>query len=269
MLVLALALSLGAAQERGRLGRFEEPFRDRDRRERREEEDAFLQEAQSRREAQESYFSPSGEERPAPALEALGTALLYPVLDHGLRFDAFPYATGRGGYFLGRAQSDRELAVEFRPYWLRVEHDLSAFGLMGAARVGSGSDLRFDILQYAESVDGHRERLTIQEYQLNYGPGEGPRDYHWTLGWGVASLSGEETHTGFSMQGALEWFPARPLSFRAQAAFIVFSRAQMADVQAEARLHLHRWALTLGVRSVRNSEGDHLTAPLVGVTVWF
>jgi len=264
---LVLGLLAATAQGKGRLREFEEPLRtgrDSDTSDSRREQD---QDPHRGHRAHEPYFQ--HQEWPSSRDEAdCEDILLYPCVDHGLRFDDYPYARHRR-FFLTQDSSGRDWSLDLRPYAIRLEHDLLAFGLTGTARYASGGDFRLDFVEYREDVGGRTDRLTLQTYEVNYGPGLGPRSYHWTFGWGVAVLEGEETHAGLSIQGAADWFPAPPISLRAHAAWLIFSRSTMADLQAEARLHWNRFALGLGFRSLVNSVGDSLTGPFVSLTVWF
>ena len=71
------------------------------------------------------------------------------------------------------------------------------------------------------------------------------------------------------MESGLEWFPVYPLSIRLSGGFAPFEYASVTDLQAEVRVHVHRFSLSAGVRSLINSEGDDLTGLMVGIGVWF
>lgn len=261
----ACSLILGLLAQ-GRLREFEQPLRsggDRDTGETRRQEE------QDRSSEDRSPYLQEPERTSRNDRDFLD-GLFYPCLDHGLRFDDFPYAREkRRFFFLSDDSSSREWSLDLQPYALRLEHDVLAFGLTGKARYSSGGDFRFDLVQFQERVGGGTDRLTLQTYEVNYGPGPGRRDHQWTLGWGVAVLEGQETHAGVSLQGAIDWFPLPPLSLRVHAAALVFSGSTILDVQAEVGFHWNRFALGLGFRTLVNSQGDDLTGPMASLTVWF
>ena len=193
-----------------------------------------------------------------------------------LRFATFPYEEShddelppRRNYFLGSVESDRRVAGDLRSSYMRVDDDLSSWGLAGQVRFSQGLDLDFDIAYFVEQLEGRRDRLTLQDYCLNWGPAFPLDDFHVSVGAGLAVLRGEESHAGISFQAAAEWYPVEPVSLRALVGWMGFEEASLTDLQFEARIHIGRFALTAGVRSLINSEGDDLTGPMVGLGIWF
>lgn len=214
--------------------------------------------------------------------ELLDVALqlaLYPVFDHDLRFQDYPYSRGR--CYFRKHQHFEYLEETEEKMWsadLRlqagyVDHDTSFYGASGSFRWASGGDFRFDVTQYRERFSGADDRLTLQEYELNYGLGPvggNSRSVQATLGWGVGVLDLQDfTDAGLSLQSNVLWFPGFNTSLRAHAGFIAFSSATLADLQLEAGYHVGRFAFTLGVRSLLNNHGEDLTGPMVGAAIFF
>ena len=264
-IVLAFAWAIpsieafGQGRKGGSLGEFEAPFRDDSDRSSSDQDDS---------DDDDDY------ERDYSSSESGGGSLFV----GSLRFDTYPYAREirfldlirhSPNYFLTRSNSERYFAADFRSYYMRVEHDLDAYGVAGRGRSGAGVDVRFDVSQYRERIGGRTDRLTFHEYVVDLVPWPGPRNASWSFGAGAAVLEGEETHSGFLLQTGFEWFPAYPLSFRLSGGLATFETASITDLQVEARVHLHRFALSAGVRSLINSEGDDLTGVMLGIGIWF
>lgn len=295
-LVLGLLASSAAEpmmQSRGRLRGFEEPFRggggssgggsssQDSGGSRRDRSSDDYDDSSSSSSYQDDYWGSRSTSRGGGGGTSFGDAgplwlLFYPFLDHRLRYEDYPYAwdpledEGRlGVYYLSDTMSTKEWSLELRPYSLRIDKDLFALGLSGTARNGSGGNFRFDVAQYREDIGDRTDRLMLHKYEYNFGPGRGPRNFHWTFGFGLGILDGVETHPGFEIQAAGEWYPFEPLSVRAGAAWIFFEEAGLGDFEAEARIHINRFAFGVGVRSIVNSDGDDLTGPMVSLAVWF
>ena len=132
-----------------------------------------------------------------PIFKGFEFLFTYPFYDNQLRFDAYPYA-GEEDFFMELPDSGKWLAFEAHAYFLRVEHDLQAYGLAGTARFVSGVDLHFDVSQYRERFDGRTDRLTFQQYHVNYDrlPSMGKEIFwypyseklHNTLRWAMRKL---------------------------------------------------------------------------------
>jgi hypothetical protein len=205
----------------------------------------------------------------------------YPFRDHDLRFDDFPYAHGEK-YFLGRRPADedkfhamheRKVAFEAGFEYGRMKTDRTSLALRGAARFASGCDLSIDVSRFLEDADDGTERLTLQQYHLNIGRRgtEGGRSYQISAGLGLGILEGEGvSDVGFSLRGALVLYPEAPFSARLSATISFFEDATLNDFRAEIGLHLDRFALLGGVRSLISSEeGNDLTGPTIGAVVFF
>ena len=205
----------------------------------------------------------------------------YPFCDHGLRFDAYPYARGRKFFRSYHAQDqeqswqaqDAEFAFEAAVTVGRVEHDLWSVGFRGIFRLPSGCDFSLDTSQYVEDVDNGTDRLALTQFQFNIG-GAGQakfRSFQWSAGFGVATLDGEDvSDVGASLQAALVLYPMEPISLRFSFAAIAFESATLNDFRAELGFHIGRYALTAGVRSLVSSRGgDDLTGPTLGLSVFF
>ena len=200
--------------------------------------------------------------------DAAGEFFAYPFLDHNLRFDDYPYAGGTDEYFLaGQGQS---LALETRSSYSRIDHDLYAIGLGGTLFLGSGADFTYQITQYVEELQNTTDRLTLQQIEFNYGPGaSASRNFHWSIGWGIATLESAGQNTGLSLQATVRVFLHQPLSLRFHASAMAIDSATLNDLQAEIRYHVDQFAVSLGMRTLINSQGDELTGPTVGVDFWF
>ena len=192
----------------------------------------------------------------------------YPFMDHNLRFDEYPYANGSDSYFL--AGEGQPLALETRTSYSRVDHDLYAMSLGGTLFLGSGADFTYQITQYVEELQNTTDRLTLQQIEFNYGPGaSASRNFHWSIGWGIATLEGADQDTGLSLQATVRVFLHQPLSLRFHASAMAIDSATLNDLQAEIRYHVDQFAVSLGMRTLINSQGDELTGPTVGVDFWF
>jgi len=202
----------------------------------------------------------------APVLEPLVT---YPFIDHGQRFDTYPYDHHEDTYFLTKGESPKGFALEFDLYTVRVEHDLWGTGFTGSARLQSGGEFVYDVIQYREKVGSDTDRLTLNKFMFNYGPGVGFGNVHWSLGWGFSFLDGVNNYSALSLGTAVEWFPMDPISFRVQGETLFFSNATLFDLRAEGRIHWNRFSLDLGIRSLITSGGTDLTGPSIGLSVWF
>jgi hypothetical protein len=47
-----------------------------------------------------------------------------------------------------------------------------------------------------------------------------------------------------------------------------FGSESVADLRGELGIHLHRFALTLGVRSVLRTDGDDFVGPTFGIAIF-
>ena len=136
-----------------------------------------------------------------PVLEFVARwTILYPFLDNGLRYGAFPYAD-ENDYFLDSQQSQKMAAGQINLRFIRVDDGLIAYGGGAALRLPSGFHFSLDVTQYREEVAGRVDLLTFEKFQFNYGPGDGPgpRNWQWTLGWGICGLTGVDDHLGGSI----------------------------------------------------------------------
>lgn len=201
--------------------------------------------------------------------DTVGWLFLHPFTDQALRFDDYPYGSGRR-YFLRSDDTDKELAWEPRARWIRIDHDLDAMGLGGTMRLPSGCDFTFDVTRYHERLPGTDDVLTLQKYEINYGMGgTRARALQWTLGWGVAALTGVGSDLAFSLQSAVQWMAAEPLSVRFEIAVISFEGGSLTDLDLEVRWHVSRAAVSLGYRSLIISGGPDLSGPSLGLAVFF
>jgi hypothetical protein len=274
LFLLALLLGCPAAEaqdKKGKLDDFEEPYREKkEKKERKQEKSDDSRSSDDDDDDDDGIFESMLASMMEPVFdEVIVPVVGYPFIDHEMRFDDYPYATEGLLFYPGVDRSDKMFAAEINPYYLRIEHDLWAYGVEADVFLYSGADFRFDIVQYVEDLDGDTDRLTVQQYQVNYGLGGEPRNFQITVGWGVGVMKGRSLHTAFSMQAAFHLFAPEPLSFRASVALMSFTGRTMTDVEAEVRLHYNRFCLTLGLRSLINSRGDDLTGPSAGFMVWF
>lgn len=201
--------------------------------------------------------------------EFLALPFKYAFSDQGMRFDDYPYAHGRK-YFQTGNRTEKLAAFDSSLTLGRIEHDIWSLGLGGTIRWTSGCDFHFDITQIVEDVDGGTDRLTLQQYQLNFGGHGKPRSFQVSFGLGLAVLQGEEvSDVGPSIQASLIQFPREPFSLRISAAIMGFSSATLTDLRAEVGVHWDRFAVTAGVRSLLSSGGEDLTGPTIGFVVFF
>ncbi|HKS16970.1 MAG TPA: hypothetical protein VJU16_06635 [Planctomycetota bacterium] len=207
--------------------------------------------------------------------------LAYPFLDNGLRFDSYPYARGRKYFRSIRRIQEGESLEAPAPYLAfetevtvgRVEHDLWSTGVRAMLRLPSGCDFAIDWSRYTEVVDDGTDHLSLTQFQFNIG-GAGrakSRSYQWSAGFGLATLDGEDvSDVGASLQAALVLYPAEPFSLRFSAAAIAFEHATLNDLRAEVGIHVGRFAIMAGFRSLISSRGgDDLTGPTLGIAMFF
>jgi hypothetical protein len=200
---------------------------------------------------------------------SLADFFFYPAIDHGLRFQDYPYAESER-YFSADPLADKTLAVRLATTAARIERDLWSLDFDGALSWSSGCEFRFNVTQLAEKVDDGVDRLTLQQYHLSFGGCAGPRNIDFSIGFGVSALKGEEvSDSGPSFQGAMTWYPLEPFSLRVSAGFVKFSEASLIDFRAEAAFHVGRLAVTGGVRSLISTGGEDLTGPTLGLAVFF
>jgi hypothetical protein len=188
----------------------------------------------------------------------------YGFSDQGLRFDEHPYAGGSRKYFMHEVDSMKGMAAEFDLRVGRIEHDLWSVGVDGTFRLASGCDLNFDITQYQEDTETGTDRLTLHQYAFNFGArGEPPRTHQ-------ALFRGEEsTDAGPLFQVDFIHFPARPFSLKYHVGLMLFSGATLTDLSFELGVHIDRFAVTFGVKSLLSSEGEDLTGPTLGFALFF
>ena len=273
-----LTFPVGETSAQSKLGKFEKPFRKKDSSNGRKKSSSSP-EYHDHGERHPTHFYDHAHSQyssgPAPAYYGpRGGGLSW--IGSNLRFAAFPYEEShdddllpRSNYFLKPVESNRRVAGDLRSSYLRVDDEISSWGMAGQVRFSQGVDLDFDIAYFIERMEGSRDRLTLQDYCLNWGPAFPMDDFHVSVGAGLAMLRGEESHAGISFQAVAEWYPVEPVSLRALVGWMGFEEGSLTDLQLEARIHIGQFALTAGVRSLINSEGDDLTGPMVGLGIWF
>jgi hypothetical protein len=199
-------------------------------------------------------------------LYPLYAPIVYIVEDRGRRFGWFPYFDDKP-YYLD--QGRKTLALQFSSSAGRIDSGVRSLNFEGVMSWASSCDLRFDIQEFQEEVEGGTDRLELQQYQLNFSLTPGAGDVNFSLGLGVAALDGDlASETGFTTQANLLWFPAKPFSLRLYAGHILFEDASVGDLRLEAGIHFHRFVLTAGMRSLI-TEGEDLTGPTLGISVFF
>ena len=223
---------------------------------------------------------PSGEGTPDPLksgpqapredpLKKIGEFLTHPFRDHGRRFDLYPYA-GDGPYFLTSRLSTKTYAGMMEQTFGRITHDLLSFGTEVMMSWSAGCDARIDSLNFEEIVDGRSVRTQVHHVHLDIGTFADPSPVDYTLGFGIGALDSEDSNdVGPSLRAAIRAFPVRPFSFRLDAVASWFPDETIADLRAEIGFHVHRFALTLGVRGLVRSEGDDWIGPGLGVALYF
>jgi len=210
--------------------------------------------------------APSPQEDP---LKAIGRVLGHPFRDNGRRFDAFPYA-GDGPYFLTSRHSDKMYAVMMETTFGRVEHDLWSFGTEVMVSWSAGCDARIDTLAFEEEVERGTEKTQLSHIHLDIGGYEGANRSDYSLGFGFGALDTEDSNDfGPSLRAAYRSYPVRPFSFRLDVVGTWFGSESVADLRGEVGIHLHRFALTFGVRSVLRTDGDDFVGPTLGAGVFF
>src|SRR5688572_16899660 len=107
----------------------------------------------------------------------------------------------------------------------------------------SGCDFNLNVTHFQERVDGGTDRLTVQQYGLNFGPKGHDRSYHVSIGGGLAIFNGEESSDyGAMLQVDFIHFPARPFSVKYHAGFMIFSDATVTDLSLDIGVHAGRVA---------------------------
>lgn len=263
---LAAFLSLPAFQndDKDRLKRFEEPYKDKKDKQDPPKKDSDV-------DVRASFEADFDDEDEGICEFLFEWTIGYPFHDTGMRYDAFPYARQGTDYFLRRFEETKALAFESRFQVGRVEHDLLSYGGSGELRLPTGSSISFDVVRYLESQTGRDDRLTLQEYAINFGLAGPRRPFQVTLGLlGVGYLQGDGFgKASFLLQVDGDWFVTAPFRIHARAGQMWFSGERMNDLRLEAGIHVHRLAFLIGVRSLINSRGDDLTGPTIGLELWF
>jgi hypothetical protein len=264
--ILAAVFSLPALQndDKDRLKRFEEPYKDK--------------RQDSPKKDPVDVTASAGWDDDDDGDEGLCEFLFewtigYPFHDTGMRYDDFPYAHEDRPYFMKRKMrpTDKFLAFESRVQIGRIEHDLLSYGGSGELRLPTGSSVSFDVVRYLESQTGRDDRLTLQEYAINFGIAGPERPFQITLGLlGIGYLQGSDFgKASFLLQVDADWFVAPPFRIRARAGQMWFSGKGLTDLRLEGAVHVHRVAFLLGVRSLINADGEDLTGPTLGLEIWF
>lgn len=262
--VLAAVFSLPALQndDKDRLKRFEEPYKDKDKRQ------------DSPKDVPGDWDDDDDDDGDAGLCAFLFEWTVgYPFHDFGMRYDDFPYAHEDRPYFLSRKMkiTRKKLAFESRVQVGRVEHDLLSYGGSGELRLPTGSTISFDVVRYLESQAGRDDRLTLQEYAINFGIAGSARQFQITAGLiGIGYLQGSDFgKASFLLQLDLDWFVAPPFRIRARAGQMWFSGKGLTDLRLEGAVHVHRVSFLIGVRSLINADGEDLTGPTLGLEIWF
>jgi hypothetical protein len=271
VLLLMLAIVQPQDPDAEKLKKFEQSYVRKDPRKKQEEPKKYDDPLHKRDDDEDDYnlVDAIAESFFAVVFEVIAYPFQYALSDRGLRFDDYPYAHGRK-YFLGSNDAEKDVAFEADLTTGRVEHDLWSVGLGGIMRWPSGCDFRFDITQYWENVDTGTDRLTLQQYGLDFGILGRRRSSQMTLGIGMGILQGEDVaDVAPLVEAEFMHFPKGPLSLRCRAAIMGFNEGTLTDLRLELGVHLGRFALTAGVRSLINSDGDELTGPTLGCAVFF
>jgi len=193
----------------------------------------------------------------------------YPFYDHGRRFEPYPFAQ-EGPYFSDDGHSDKTVAFHLASTAGWIEPGLWSVGAEGVLSWSSGCDVRFDVLHFMETVEGGVDQLTLTQAQLNFAVTPDLSPVNLTIGFGVGSLEGElVSETGATLQANFEWHVREPVSLRLYGGIIGFEGASITDLRAELGIHRRRFAVTAGVRSIISSEGENLTGPTLGFTIYF
>jgi hypothetical protein len=204
-----------------------------------------------------------------PALKAIGQALSHPFRDNGKRFDAYPYA-GDGPYFQTSRLSTKMYAVMFETTYGRIEHDVLSFGSEVMVSWSAGCDVRMDSFVIQEEFERDTEWTELHHIHLDIGGYEGPNTVDYSIGFGLSALDEEDSYDfGPSLRASLRWFPLRPFSLRLDAVGSWFGAETAADVRGGIGVHIHRLAITAGVRSLLRSDGDDFIGPTIGFSVYF
>jgi hypothetical protein len=201
--------------------------------------------------------------------KAIGRILGHPFRDNGRRFDAYPYA-GDGPYFLTSRLSPKMYAVMLEMTFGRIDHDMNFVGTEVMVSWSAGCDARIDSLVF-EDRDGRGTTETqLSHIHLDIGGYEGPNTLDYSFGFGFGALDTDESSDfGPSIRGALRWFPVRPFSFRFYVVGTWFGDESVADLRGDVGIHVHRFSINLGVRSLLRTEGDDFAGPMLGIAVYF
>lgn len=269
MMIAIAALALAALSplqndDKDRLKKFEEPFKDK------KDKPPDQPKQDSNRNPGNAH--PGGDDDGDDGFLTLcfSWTFGYPFHDTGMRYEPYPYWSHRPDYFTREAETGKQVALTARVQVGRVEHDLMCYGGSGEIRLPTGSSFSIDVIRYHESMPGRDDRLTLQEYAFNFGIAGMPRPFQVTLGLGVAYLQGDGFgDPGFLLQADGDWFVAEPFRIHARIGYMPFQDAGIGDFRLELGLHVNRVAFLVGVRSLINSRGDDLTGPTLGVEVWF
>ena len=226
--------------------------------------------------SQEPTENPPYDPSPAPPqkpqedpLKAIGRILGHPFRDNGRRFDAFPYA-GDGPYFLTSRLSPKMYAVMLETSFGRIDHDRNSIGTEVMVSWSAGCDARIDSLVFEDREGRGTTEIQLHHIHLDIGGHEGPDTLDYSVGFGFGAIDEEEsTDFGPSVRGALRWFPARPFGFRFHVVGTWFGDDSVADLRGDIGIHIHRFALSVGVRSVLRTDGDDFIGPTLGMAIYF
>jgi hypothetical protein len=214
-------------------------------------------------------WTPSCERTSSVSEHSPAEFFFYPFYDHGRRFERYPFAQEEP-YFSDGDHSEKTMAVHFASTAGWIERGLWSVGAEAVLSWSSGCDVRFDVLQFMEEVEGGTDRLTLTQAQLNFAVTPDLSPLNFTIGFGVGSLEGEiVSETGVTLQANLEWHILQPVSLRLYGGIIGFEDASVTDLRAELGIHFHRFAVTAGVRSLISSGGEDLTGPTLGLAIFF